>query len=255
MTRLALIVFLFFFSNISFALDGVMYHDAPKTLLNGQQIQFQGDNNGNLRVTLAGDSGAKLATINSASSSVDSGITTLNSLMLARGNNNGFFVQGFAPHSSFAVGNPIKTGGKVVTTQDLTLVDNDVSDIGITTNRAQIVKQYGPPELDWSYASTTGGYTGTADLIITSAPGAGLKNYLTSITIQNAATLIGSEIVIKSSSTVLWRGFVGLLSQTSGHSVINFTVPLRTATNTPLTLAAVTNGTTLYVNAQGYIAP
>ena len=101
----------------------------------------------------------------------------------------------------------------------------------------------------WSYAAASGGITDTADVTLIAAPGAGMSNYLTSIQVMNSSAT-ATEVVVKSSSTVLWRARIGA-SMTAPVS-INFLRPLIGANNTALTVACITNATVTYVNAQGY---
>lgn len=109
----------------------------------------------------------------------------------------------------------------------------------------------------WSYAAATGGITDTSDVTLAAAPGAGLVNYLTDLQLANSDATVGTEVVIKSGSTVLWRTFLpaGRPSALTGTMPVSFhfSRPLRAATNTALTVAASTTSAELYVNAQGFI--
>ena len=101
----------------------------------------------------------------------------------------------------------------------------------------------------WSYAAASGGITDTADVTLIAAAGAGKSNYLTSLQIMNSSAT-ATEVVIKSSSTVLWRAKFGatMIQPVS----IEFKRPLVSANNTALTAACITNATVTYINAQGY---
>ncbi len=101
----------------------------------------------------------------------------------------------------------------------------------------------------WSYAAGSGGITNTTDVTLVAAPGAGKSNYLTSLQLMNSSAT-PTEVVVKSSSTVLWRVLVGA-SMTSPVA-IEFARPLIGANNTALTAACITTGTVTYINAQGY---
>lgn len=172
-----------------------------------------------------------------------------------RGNTVAQFIHGPAAHSAASTGFPVPAGGVVKTTSDTTLVDGDVSNLQITSSGAQTVKPYQVPELDWTFASVAGGITTTADTVLQTASGAGIRNYLTAISIVNASATISSEVVIKDGSTVIWRGFLGVGSLLNSAVGVTFPTPLRSTANAALNVAAITTASQIYVNAQGYKAP
>jgi hypothetical protein len=114
-----------------------------------------------------------------------------------------------------------------------------------------------PPVNTWTYAAASGGINDTSDVAIAAAPGAGLCNYLTDIQLANSDATVGTEVVIKDGSTVIWRTFLpaGRPASLTGTMPISvhFQTPLRSSTNTALNVAAITTSAELYVNAQGYI--
>lgn len=109
----------------------------------------------------------------------------------------------------------------------------------------------------WSYAAASGGITDTSDVTLAAAPGAGMVNYLTDLQLANSDASVGTEVVIKSGSTVLWRTFLppGRPASLTGTMPVSFrfSQPLRAAGNTALTAAAITTSAELYINAQGFI--
>lgn len=113
---------------------------------------------------------------------------------------------------------------------------------GLPTSQPELVQP-------WAYAAASGGITDTADVTLVAAAGAGKANYLTSLQVMNSSAT-ATEVVIKSSSTVLWRARFGA-SMIQPVSV-DFLRPLIGANNTALTAACITNATVTYVNAQGY---
>ena len=102
----------------------------------------------------------------------------------------------------------------------------------------------------WSYAAATGGITDTADLTLAAAPGNLKANYLTALQVQNRHAATATEVVVKSGSTVLFRGWA---AANGGGFNVTFARPLVAANNTALTVACVTTGTATLVNAQGFI--
>jgi len=121
-----------------------------------------------------------------------------------------------------------------------------------TTDGRQITRLNSIPENEWQYAAQSGGITNTSDVALVAAQGAGIKNYLTGLSVANA-NATASEIVIKDgASTVIWRMY---LAANAPIQSIKFVTPLQSSANTALNVACITTGTQTYVSAQGYKAP
>lgn len=109
----------------------------------------------------------------------------------------------------------------------------------------------------WTYAAASGGITDTSDVTLAAAPGAGMVNYLTDLQLANSDATVGTEVVIKDGSTVLWRTFLpaGRPMALTGTMPVSFhfSRPLRASTNTALTAAAITTSAEVYINAQGFV--
>lgn len=150
-------------------------------------------------------------------------------------------------------GNPLRTGLKAISA-NTAVTNGQTADAIATLEGAQITKPYSIPALDWNYASASGGITGTAVVALAAAAGAGLKNYLTGISIQNASATIATEVLILDGATVLWRGYLGIGSLLNSAVGITFSSPLKTSANVALNVQCVTTASQIYVNAQGYIA-
>jgi len=105
----------------------------------------------------------------------------------------------------------------------------------------------------WSYAAASGGIVDTSDVTLAAAPGALLANYLSAMQITNKDASVSTEVVIKSGSTVLWRGWAPAVSVGGTVNVV-FPRPLVAAGNTALTAACITTSTECYLNAQGFVA-
>ena len=121
-----------------------------------------------------------------------------------------------------------------------------------TTDGRQIVRLNSIPENEWQYAAQSGGITNTSDVALVAAQGAGIKNYLTGLSVANA-NATASEIVIKDGAlTVIWRMY---LAANAPIQSIKFATPLQPSANTALNVACITTGTQTYINAQGYKAP
>jgi hypothetical protein len=121
-----------------------------------------------------------------------------------------------------------------------------------TTDGRLITRLNSIPENEWQYAAQSGGITNTSDVALVAAQGAGIKNYLTGLSVANA-NATASEIVIKDgASTVIWRMY---LAANAPIKNIKFVTPLQSSANSALNVACITTGTQTYVSAQGYKAP
>ena len=175
------------------------------------------------------------------------GVTTVGSLTT--------LANGQTAHSSASTGSPMRVAGRVNTAVDTTLVAGDASDLFMTSSGALVQKPFSAPELDWTFASAAGGIINTTDVVLKAAGAAGVRNYLTGLTIQNASATTATEVVVKDGVTIIGRYFVG--AQTLLNSVVGltFATPLRSTAATALNVACITTAAAVYVNAQGFQAP
>jgi hypothetical protein len=96
--------------------------------------------------------------------------------------------------------------------------------------------------------------TGTTTTSLVAAPGASLRNYITTLIVSNSHATVGTDVVIQDGS-----GGTTLLTIPAaavyGGAVINLPVPLRQPTaNTALYCANVTTGASTKVSAVGFKA-
>ena len=94
--------------------------------------------------------------------------------------------------------------------------------------------------------------TGTTSTSLVAAPGAGLRNYITTIIVSNSHATVGTDVIIQDGS-----GGTTLMTIPAaavyGGAVINLPVPLRQPTaNTAIFCANVTTGASTKVSAVGY---
>ena len=162
---------------------------------------------------------------------------------------------GQTAHSSASTGSPVRVAGRVNTAVDTTLVAGDASDFFMTTSGAVVQKPFSAPELDWQFAGAAGGIINTTDVVLKAAGAAGVRNYLTGISVQNASATVSTEVVVKDAATVIWRGFVGTSAILNSAVSVPFPTPLRGSAAAALNVACITTGAAVYVNAQGYQAP
>jgi hypothetical protein len=107
----------------------------------------------------------------------------------------------------------------------------------------------------WSYAAASGGIENTSDVAIKAAAGVGRYNYLTSIQLMNADDTVGTEVVVKDGSTVIYRTYLPAMAASTAPVPVqvHFNPPLVGSNNTALNVAAITTSAKIYVNAQGYV--
>jgi len=165
--------------------------------------------------------------------------------------NAALFVQGATARNTVAQ-NPVVVGGIAVTANPSVVVTGRGVEFLTTLVGAQIVKPFSIPELDWSYAGPIAGLTTAADTSAKAAAGASVRNYVTALQVQNTSGT-ASEFQIKDgAATVLWRC---LLPANSSFLDITFPSPLKGTANTALNIQAVTAGSVVVANLQGYAAP
>lgn len=125
-----------------------------------------------------------------------------------------------------------------------------------TMDGKQVVIPGAIPELTWSYAADASGIVNTTTAVtIKAAAGAGVRNYLRSLTIDHDALGAAIEFAVwdGAGGTVLWRS--KLQTTAVEGTLVTFDPPLRGSANTLLevvTLTAVTGG--VYINATGFTA-
>lgn len=150
------------------------------------------------------------------------------------------------------------TLGKTSTLGNLSVSLDEASGkaFALTTGSQVNTKPYGLPENDWQFAGVTGGITTTADTVLKAAGAAGIRNFITGISVQNASATTATEVVIKDgASTVIWRGYVGTSAVLNSAVSVSFPTPLRGTAATAMNVACITTAAQVYVNAQGYTNP
>lgn len=163
---------------------------------------------------------------------------------------------GQVAHAAAISGNPVREAGRARTSNYVAVANDQTADYVTTAVGAQVIKPYSIPEADWSYAAASGGIVNTADNALIAAAGAGIRNYLTALSIQNSHATVSTEIVVKDgASTVIWRGYAAAGSNPANNIDITFPTPLKSTAATALNVACITTGSAVYVNAQGYQAP
>lgn len=162
---------------------------------------------------------------------------------------------GDVAHDGVDVGNPVKQGFQARTTSVAAVADADrVNGIATVTGK-QIVKLDAVPDLTWAYAAAAGGLVNTTGVVAKAAAGAGVRNYVKSIDVENSHQTISTEVVIRdgAAGTVLWRGW----AQAAGGRVVRiFDPPLRGSANTLVEIAEISATATagVLMNPAGFQA-
>lgn len=180
-------------------------------------------------------------------------IVTMPNVTLAAGTNTNEVV-GDAAHDAAVAGNPVRAGGRARTSDYASVANDDTADFITDLNGKQIVLPYAIPENSVSGAITSA-MTGTTSTSLVAAPGAGLRNYITTIIVSNAHATVGTDVIIQDGN-----GGTTLLTIPAaavyGGAVIPLPTPLRQPTaNTALYCANVTTGASTKVSAVGFKAP
>lgn len=156
-------------------------------------------------------------------------------------------IVGQGAESAAAAGNAVRSGARVRTAADTTLVANDAVDHTATTAGQLLVKPGGLTEAAWnaSLALTT-----AVAAALAAAAGAGLKRHITGLqAINTGAALV--DLIILDGATERWR----LPLPVNVPVAIPFEAThLITTANTALN-ANLSAAGTVRVNAQGYTAP
>lgn len=158
---------------------------------------------------------------------------------------------GTVAHDGADSGAPIKVGGRARSSEITAVASDDRSDFVTDLTGKQIVLPYANPENFVSGAITTA-MTATTSTSLVAAPGAGLRNYITTIIVSNAHATVGTDVAIQDGS-----GGTTLLTIPAaavyGGAVITLPTPLRQPTaNTAIFCANVTTGASTKVSAVGY---
>lgn len=215
---------------------------------------------GSLRVTLASD-GTAISTVGYMSVKLDqTTVGTTNAVSLAQigattvvtGGVAGTLAVGGNVATNVAIGtNPINNGAQAVSSENSAVTTGRMVQLVSDLVGKQIVLPYANPENFVSGVISTA-MTSTTSTSLVAAPAAGLRNYITQITVSNSHATVGTDIIIQDGSggTTL---YVIPSAPAFGGASITFPVPLRQPTTaTAIYCANVTTGSNTKVSASGY---
>ena len=163
----------------------------------------------------------------------------------------GASVSGDVAHDSADAGEPVKIGGKAVSAEPTAVTANDRTNAIFDLVGKQIVLPYSNPE-NFVSGAITSAMTGTTSTSLIAAPAAGLRNYITQITVSNSHATVGTDVIIQDGSggTTL---YVIPAAAVYGGATLTFPTPLRQPTTaTAIYCANVTTGSSIKVSASGY---
>lgn len=161
-------------------------------------------------------------------------------------------LSGQAGHDAIVFGSPFRIAGRARAADYNAVASNDTADLVTTLVGALVTRQNAIPENDWSYAAASGGITNTTDVAVKAAAAAGIRNYVTGISLSNSSATATEFVIKDGASIVLWRCH---LPAQAPNTSITFPTALRGSAATNVNVACITTGAAVYANLQGYIAP
>lgn len=176
-------------------------------------------------------------------------IVTMPNVTLAAGTNTNEVV-GDAAHDAAVAGNPVRIAGRAANADYTAVANGDTADLLCDLNGKQIVMPYALPET--FVVGVTAAITGTADTAVIAAAGAGVRNYVNSLTVTNSHATVGTVVELKDGTTVIHRAYA---APAGGGFTVQFPTPLRGTANTAINAACLTTGSNVYVSASGFKAP
>jgi hypothetical protein len=147
--------------------------------------------------------------------------------------------------------NPVNLGVQAVSSENAAVTTARQVQLVADLVGKLIVLPYANPE-NFVSGAITSAMTGTTSTSLIADPGAGLRNYITQITVSNSHATVGTDVVIQDGSggTTL---YTIPAAAAYGGAVLTFPTPLRQPTaHTALFCANVTTGSSIKVSASGY---
>ena len=130
-------------------------------------------------------------------------------------------------------------------TSDISATTNAYNTIAVTDKVGkQIQLPYAIPE---NFVKAAANTTGTGSTALLAAAGAGVKNYVTSISVMNTGSTTTVINILDGASTIYTVG-----APAGGGATLTLPVPLASTANTAINFNAVNASTTIYVSVAGY---
>lgn len=205
------------------------------------------------RVTIATDDSVPVTNAGTFATQESGGALTALQIMddWDNGASDGASVSGDVAHGTADAGEPVKIGGKALSADPTAEATGDRVNALFDLIGRQVTFPYSLKENLVSGAITTA-MTGTTSTSLIAAPGSGLYNYITQITVSNAHGTVGTDVAIQDGSggTTIYTIPAAAVY---GGAVVTFPAPLKQPTsNTALYCANVTTGASTKVSASGF---
>lgn len=167
------------------------------------------------------------------------------------GASDGASVSGDVAHGTADAGEPVKVGGKALSADPTAEATGDRVNALFDLIGRQVVFPYALKENLVSGAITTA-MTATTSTSLIAAPGAGLFNYITQVTVSNAHATVGTDVALQDGSG--GTTFYTIPAAAAyGGATLSFPAPLKqTTANTALFCVNVTTGASTKVSASGF---
>jgi hypothetical protein len=174
-------------------------------------------------------------------------IVTMPNVTLAAGTNTNEVV-GDAAHDAAIAGNPVRIAGRALTADYTAVVAGDTADLMTDLNGRLVIRPYALPEN--LVQGVTAAITNTTVAEVLAAGGAGIRNYVTSLTVTNSHATVGTLVEIRDgTTTVIHRGYA---APAGGGYTITFPTPLKGTAATAINAYNITTGSNTYVSASGF---
>jgi hypothetical protein len=157
---------------------------------------------------------------------------------------------GKAAHDAAIAGNPVRQGGRALTSTMTLVATGDTCDMITTLDGRQVVTPYAIPENHISAMITV---TNNADNAIFAAQAAGVKSHITSVTLQNTNATAPGLVKIRDGTTDRWQ--VNLPASMTAPITFYFPTPIQVTAATALNILAATTGANILVSVTGYKGP
>lgn len=205
----------------------------------------EGDTPKNINPDADGNITANLKGILEASNSTAATLTAFGNDTTAYAN------QGDVAHDAVDAGNPVKIGARSISAETTAVVAG--RRVNLVTDLASklIILPYANPE-NFVWGVISAAMTGTTPNLLLAAPGAGLRNYITSVIVSNSHATVGTDVVLQDGSGGTILG-VFPAAPAYGGAALPLPVPIRQpTTNLGIFAANVTTGSSIKVTAYGY---
>jgi len=150
-------------------------------------------------------------------------------------------------HDAAIGGAPVRAGGRAVNAEVTAVANGDTADLVTDLTGKQIILPYANPEN--FLAGKTSDITGTTDTSVIAAQGAGVRIYVTQVTVQNSHATVSTWVDIEDGTSAIYTIYA---PAAGGGASVTFPVPLRLTANTALQAKCATTGSNVRVSASGY---